>query len=409
MNTELPPADPATPPPNNTLSIAALVLSLLGCPCILPGLVGMLLGFLAMKGAQSKGHPRPAIAVAAIAVGALTTLLGVGFVIFAVRQDAAREEAAKEARAKLAGRIDAATLDQQTACELAKVHILTVEKDTPEEFKCEGPFEAAAVAKLSGVSYLDAGDETKFTFCFAKAHRWYVIATPADGVCPEEAPPVPDTKPATEEAFEQQETVLRLQAAQVRANALIERFHDRVLTLRDVVEKGHSEKKCPAFKKELKVTYVDAKLVLDNEDPGVRGWQMLTHEDWRYALDENQEPVRRAEAIDDIQRASDVVVVFDADGLREWPVAEGSSYTMGAYEGWMTVVKLPDGEVLCETELTFESAETVGGGIKLKGMPDKSTKELIDDDFEDKFKDAATAKAKAISGGKLKLGLKFVE
>lgn len=412
MNTELPPTPPRTSRSQgekSNLPTIAFVLSLFGC-CVPVGIVAFVMGFLSMKSATDAGRPRPMLSVAAMIISALFTVLGGVAIVVGIKENAEREEAAGAMKQKLSATLDAQTLDQQTACDLANLYFLGVKEETAEAFDCKGPFENGDIPRLLNVQRMYGGEQESYTFCFARAHRWYVLATPADDRCPAEAPALPSSKPSGDEAFEAQEKKLRDDAAEARAGELISSFKDTVFTLRDALDKEHAEKKC-ALKAETKTSYVDANLILDGEDVGEEGWNVLSDEDWRTALDDKQSAVKRSEAIDDLRRKSKFVAIFDADGVRAWPVAEGTGggYTMGAFDGWLTVVSLADGEVVCDGKLDFESSETVGGGVKLKYMPDKSTKDLIDDDFEKKFKDAATAKAKALSGGKLKLGLGFLD
>lgn len=408
VNSELPP--PALPPSaeKSNLPTIALVLSLFAC-CPLVGIVAFILGFVSMRSAVAAGRPRPTLSIVAMILSALFMLFGIIALIFGIKENAEREEAAEAMKAKLSGKLDAQTLDQQTACDLANLYFLDVKEESADEFKCEGPFENADVPRLLNVKRKYAGEDQSFTFCFARAHRWYVVATPSDERCPVDVPPPPSTKPADEEAFKAQEQQLREDAAEARAVTLIAQFSDTVLTLRDSLDTPHVERKC-TLPSETKASYVDAERILGGAEGGDPGWKMLTDPHWRVALDDKGSAVERAEAIDEVRRKGKLVVIFDADEARAWPLAEtGGGYVMGGFDGWLTVVSLSDGEVVCDGKLLFESSDTVGGGIKLKGMPDKSTKDLIEDDFEDKFKDAATAKVKAMSGDKLKLGLKFLE
>lgn len=79
------PYDPyAAPPSQGTsgMAIGALVTSLLGLPlcfCFIPSLVGIVLGVVAMTETKRTGKEGHGMALAAVIVGAITLVLGIGF------------------------------------------------------------------------------------------------------------------------------------------------------------------------------------------------------------------------------------------------------------------------------------------------------------------------------------------
>lgn len=407
MNTDLPVSPPPPQPKKDNLPVIALVLALVGFCCPPLGLIALILAIVAISRASSRGEPRPTLAVIVVAVGAIAFVVSMALLIFGLKLNADREKAAGELKDKLQNKLNAASLDKDTACDLAHEYFLSVKEENPESVKCEGTLSGGEVQRLDQVVTDDAGQKTSYVFCYAKAHRWYVLAVPGDGICPDDAPSVSGPSPVDRPGFEQEEAALRKKAAEARSQKVVDRFMPELDALAQALDREHDTVKCPAFKGELSASYVDANLVL-GEPLGADGWKLLSHEDWRTALNKRAPVTDRAAAIDRIH-SKKVVVVFDPTNAREWPEPQGKSFLIGEYDGWMSLVDVSKAEVICEAPLKFESSETVGGGVKLKYMPDKSTKDLIEDDFEDKFKDTATETASKMSGGKLKLGLKLLE
>jgi hypothetical protein len=73
------PYRPVRPHGTNGKAIGALVASVagvLGCACLIPSLVGIVLGFIAMSETKRTGQAGHGLAVAAVVVGILTLVLG---------------------------------------------------------------------------------------------------------------------------------------------------------------------------------------------------------------------------------------------------------------------------------------------------------------------------------------------
>ena len=113
----------------------------------------------------------------------------------------------------------------------------------------------------------------------------------------------------------------------------------------------------------------------------------------------------RADAIEKLRRRGPALAVFASTLDKAMPIGRGKSFDMGVFTGWLVLWSLDEGQVLCGAPLHFENNETVGGGVKLKFMPDKSTQKLADDDFRSEFKRAAREAVGSVSGERLTLDL----
>ncbi len=406
MTPDFPPTPPQPPrTPKRSGATWAFVLALTGLCCPPLGIVGGILALISLSEARKRGEPSPILAIATIVLGVLSLFIGIGFFAFTVKANADRQKSAQETKSKLKGRIDSQTLDADTACELARDYFLSVREMTIGNLDCPksltGPRE---LPRLAGVALDEAGARTTKTFCFARAHRWYVFSVPGDGQCPEAAPVADGPIPANDEEFVKEETGLRQSAQAARAKEVISRFKDEVEERVGQLPDEHEEVKCPSWNDDkVPATFVDARLLAGNmRAEEAESWSPMSDPSWRTALDGKQGSVARADAIDALHSKSRYVLVFDGTGAHDWPVEKGDSFEIGTFDGWMTLIDFSKGEVVCDAPLRWQSSTNVGGGVKLKIMPNKSTKGLIADDFESRFKDAASAAAAKMSGGKLK-------
>lgn len=372
--------------------VPPLLLGLVGLCCLPLGLVAAVWGTLAFFAARGQNRPPPPLAVVCMVLGGLSLFTNLGLFVYGMKLNAERKAKEEAVTKKLEGHLDGAELEKEIACELAEQHLL---KDKLyESVTCAGEWTPGAVARLE-VTAKSVGAPEHRVFCFARAHRWYVLMVPGDGKCPETAPPVPSKASAS---LDQEEDLLRKVAAEARAKRLIASFEQDIAKVRAATEVEHQQKSCK-LERDVKAAYVDYDR-LPGAKNAQRPWKLLTHSSFAKALDDNAELKDRAAAIDGLY-ADRYVIVFQSEEVKEQPKGTGNSFIMGEFEGWMSVVELSTGRLACETPFRFVNADTVGGGVKLRGMPDKSTQQLADDDFEDKFEDAARAAAKHIGGDRL--------
>jgi hypothetical protein len=390
---------------NQTL---ALVLAAVGVCCFPLGVVGGILGLTSFLRARREGRPA-GLSVVAMVFACLSIGVAGWSVFFAIQQEAARSARLKAVNQKLAGKLDRQALDAEVACDLATQYLLDVKSESLDTVTCAGPFTAGPVGKLEGVTCVHGAEKTVRTVCFARAHRWYVLSVPGDGACAGE-PPVagPATRPADDKGLRAEEDALRLDESQRRAKTLIASFDEQLRAAQKAVSGEHVAKNCPQWKEPVKAAYIDYEL-LPSADSTEQAWDILTHADVRRALKKTDSLDSRGMAVDTVLSKSPYLVVFQGTDAKDWPKVSGSGYVMGTFSGWMSVVDLKSRELVCDAPLEFTSSGSVGGGIRLKYAPKKSTKELAEDDFEDAFETAATRAAREMSGGQLKLGLKLLE
>lgn len=370
--------------------VPPLLMGIVGLCCFPFGLVAGIWGLIAVTGAKREDQPPPVLGFACLALFGLSILTNSGLVIYGMKLNADREKKKAEVAKRLEGRLDGEQLLKDAACELAEQHLL--KEKLYDSVSCDGAWSPGPVARLEAVAKASLTAEQR-VFCFTRAHRWYVLMTPPDGKCPEVAPPVPAFAAAS---LDDEEDALRAAGAKARAKALVASFAERIDAVRKAVEIEHEEKPC-ALKSAVKVAYVDYDALPGAEDPPPP-WKLLTHWDFTQALEAR--PLEdRMKAIDSIYSGGGYVVVFQSDEAKDLPKATGRSFLMGEFTGWMSVVELSTGKLVCDTPLTFMSADSVSGS---RG---RSTQDLADADFKRKFEDAASDAAKKMSGGKLELNL----
>lgn len=396
------PTQPPAAPKKKDASTPALVLGFIGVCCFPLGIVAAIIAISGIAAAKREGRPVPAWSIVTLVLTVFSVLLAVVGWIQSSRLQAEKEARVGAAKEKLAGKLDGATLDAETACALAN---LSFEKSFDGPSTCGGTFTPGPVSVLTGVK----NKRGAHTVCFAKAHRWYVLSSPRDGVCPTEAPPAPASKPTSDEAFEQQEDELRAAEAKRAAKGQVERYLAKLAAVRELVDTAqHAEKKCPAFDGPTKASHVDADL-LPGAGDDFAPWKLLSDDEHRMILAPKADDVAKAKAIDDALSRSNLLAVFYATDAKALPIAEKKGFIGGEFDGWLSIVDVEKNEIVCDTALHFESSETVGGGVKLKFVPDKSVKSKVEDDFEKRFKEAARKKANELSNFKLSLGLGFLD
>ncbi len=396
--------NPAPPkaPPKKDASTPALLLGFIGLCCFPLGLVAAVIAITGITAAKKEGRPVPPWSIVTLVLTALSMVLAVAGWIQSSRLQAEKEARVGEAKQKLAGKLDGDTLDADAACALATVYF---EKTFVPNVSCPGSFKAGPVSVLSGVK----SQNGTHTVCFAKAHRWFVFATPGDGVCPTEPPALPKPKPATEEAFEEQEETLRTAEANRAAKGQVERYLEKLAAVQHLVDTAqHAEKKCPTFESLTKANHVDADLLPGASDE-FTPWEILSDDHHRDILDAKKSDLDRAKAITEARSRSELLAVFYATDAKALPIAAKDSFIGGEFDGWLSIVDVNKNEIVCDTALHFESSERVGGGVKLKFVPDKSVKSKVEDDFEKQFKEAARDKANQMSDFKLALGLGLLD
>ena len=402
---------PATAP--DSTPMLAMVLSLVGVCCFPLSVVGAVLGYLSMQKAKREGRPVSPLSWLSIGITGFALVIGAVVMAVGMKAQSDREGRVEAVRKKLAGKLEGAALDQATACDAARAYLWDVKKSLEDAIDCQGPFEAgAATAKLGGVVEAGKADAERRTVCFAKAHRWYVTGTPKDGACEEG---VEDTgkKPATEEEFLAREQALRDTLQKRRAQRVVSAFEAKLEKVRAAPEADEGPgARCPdlAVPKGGKLTArrLDAQTLRGTKrDASV--FEFLDSSDARTAVNAKEALERRGEAIEELGR---YLVVFDADPAdRFWPAVESDTkYTMGEFHGWLQVVDLDAGEVLCQAPLDFENSEEVSTYRMTKLESKKGALErAVRSDFEKAFEKAASAAVKKATGGQLTLGLSLLD
>jgi len=75
----------------------------------------------------------------------------------------------------------------------------------------------------------------------------------------------------------------------------------------------------------------------------------------------------------------------------------------------MSVIDTRTGKTVCQGKLSFTNSKEVRYSRRGPSSTEEKFRSAVQDDFEDQFKDAATEEIKKLSGGKLRLGYKFLE
>lgn len=401
---------------HTSVAVVGLGFGVAGLCCAPVGFLGAGFALLSRSEAKKANEAPSVMTVVTLVMAVLGVLTNIGLYQWFSRTQAEHKAKVEALQASLAPKLLAAELDEATACGLAKLHLGEVMHElSSDDARCAG-FTPGTVARLRTEVGPDDASLRTTHFCIAKANRWFVLSTPAREGCPATGPSAPSPVPTDEAGFRAQEDQLRADEKAARGKEVVASFdlalapaHDAVidwLEARGALEPKNEGKLKPepcaaSVKLEGEAASVDVDALPGSTE---KGWPMLSSDDAENALKPG--PVAtRAEAIEKLQRRGPVLAVFASTLDKTLPVGRGKSFDMGVFTGWLVLWHLDEGQVLCGVPVHFENNETVGGGVKLKFMPDKSTQKLADDDFQKEFKRAARDAVGEVSGKRLKLDL----
>jgi hypothetical protein len=387
----------------------ALVMGLVAAPfCCAPlGIFGAITGVQAMNMAKARGDSAPAKAVAAIVLGALSVVFLIG-TLTAYKLDQRRKaERIAEAEEKVKGKLEGDRLSKDVACALAEKQLLKGLHDgstVVDDVHCKGAWEGDDTSgKLAGVSARIGGTDKTFDVCFARAHRWFVLASvPPGSPCPKDvAADHRDDRKLSAEELEKEEDDLRASAQSAIDEAVLAALEKKL----DAAEKlaarrEHSETKCGKItgsEEERIVPTVD--LAFLKEKDADSPWRFLTSEPLRRALDDKRSIADRAKDARTIGGRYLVVFVSEERAL---PVVMKSQkgYVGGGFDGWMLVVDTDKDAVVCEADFAFENEKTIAVG---KWAGDKSIDKALREDLARAYEKGAGTALSKLSDGKLRL------
>ncbi|MEW5742065.1 MAG: DUF4190 domain-containing protein [Myxococcota bacterium] len=383
--------------------LAPVLLGVVGLCCFPFGIVAFVMGLMAFNQARREGRSAPGSAVASMVLGVLSLVFLAGFVGLGVKLAKERDDAAAALDKKLAGKLDAATLDQETACDLARQFLITEHQRQPDEIQCVGPLTGQGVLKLEGVT--SGPDKEARVLCLARAHRWFVFSEPGDGVCPTEGPSVPAGQPGSSEALVAEEKRLREAERERRVKAVVADFDAQARQVLLAID-GHAPGTVGACGADFSAAKGRALRFVDHSQLRKReagDWDFMTHSEFRQALDKVYDLKERGEAIEKIARQGPWVIVFQEEEPRRWPEVQGSiSFDSGDYVGWLRLVDWKKGAVVCEAPLEFFNSADVST-FRLTKLESKehALERAVEKDFKKQF-ELATGKAlNAMSKGQL--------
>jgi hypothetical protein len=423
---------PAPKDPSESAANTALILSIVGVfLCCAPvGLVGGFFGVKSMNLAKQAGKGTPGKALASVILASLSLVLTIGVIIGAVIEERHKQERIAEADAKTKGKIEGKDLEKKVACALLEKQLLKgLYNDTTsvDDVKCAGDLDVdtdKGTATLPNVKAKVVTDQKVFTACFARAKRWFVVSVVegAEG-CPGGSYESKLGKNASDADLEAEEDELRKSAAKRAQKAVVETLENRLASVRDVVKDDeHQAKSCKLDVSKwtagadgrLLVSTIDFDAMKDfDETTGKTDWSFLTSDRIKKALDDKAGDEERAKAAREVL-AGPYIVVYVAD-QRDWPEAMMSKglfkkkgFVGGGLGGWMIVVdasqKTP--KIACEAEFSFENSKSVAVS---KYAGDKELATALSADLKKNYENAATAKIKDLTGGKLRLGLSALD
>jgi hypothetical protein len=161
------------------------------CCAFIPSLVAIVLGVRARKMAHRYDLVIPTTATLGLVFGALGLISGAGLIIIGVVQNHQRDAEIAEIDGKLEGRLEAAVIDQPTACLLAKRSLLKgefQEKDgSLDSFDCDGKLTVSGdEAVLENLRFSrSSSDRNTVRVCLARGARWSVAGFRRNASCRE--------------------------------------------------------------------------------------------------------------------------------------------------------------------------------------------------------------------------------
>jgi hypothetical protein len=187
------------------LALTWSIVGLFGCCFVIPPIVGVVLGYRAVRLARDNGLFVPARAIAALTISGASFLLLIGGGIGVAVQQHALAQRKASVHARVDGPSAAATLAPDTACGLAELHLLEEsyeghEPTSVDAVECSGALtQDAKTAELQGVRVtFGGGTPQTITACFTRGTKWSVERF-ANERCSEPAKPGPESTASAHE------------------------------------------------------------------------------------------------------------------------------------------------------------------------------------------------------------------
>ncbi|MBK7860964.1 MAG: hypothetical protein IPJ65_20640 [Archangiaceae bacterium] len=165
--------------------VLALVLGVVGIVCFPLSLVSGGWALVSILSARGEGRRPKALAFASLGVFLVATAVNVTVAMIGAEANSERKAQAAAIAEKLQGRIEGEQLDAEAACDLARQQLIS--QSRYDAISCRAGYQPGRVARLE-VDTEKRGSHAELTFCLARAQRWYVLSTPADGRCPASPP-----------------------------------------------------------------------------------------------------------------------------------------------------------------------------------------------------------------------------
>jgi len=400
----------------------ALVLSIAGLvTCCSPfGWIALLFVYLSVSAAKKHGIPAPVTAKVAGVIALLGTLVSAGVLIASHfdQKDKEKRIAALEARSAK-GRA-AEVLDAKTACDVTEAYFLKTGKMyVSSEIACTGKLDVqGSTARLDGVAIVNNGKKTDAVYrvCLARGARWFLIhADTTKDECLDEAP---------EANGETAEQVARDDYPALLEGGRVHTADKRLAAVKAAVsDTKPAEKTCNEAalaaalgKEKSKVATartIDFAALDGKDDPD---FAFLSSADLlRYVQGGAAKKPVAARSDDARAVLSEPLLVVYKHKAREAAEitdkgAKAATWglTPGSYDGTLYVVDAGRGAVLCQGPLAFATPSKPTFSLSRS-----STKGQVETrarlDLEQRFHDAATARMKELTAGKVGLGYKPLE
>lgn len=382
--------------------------------CAPAGWLGAFFAFRSLSVAKKNGIPAPARAIVAAVLAVLGTALTITAFVGAHFDEKDKEKRIAALDAKSAQNRKKATLDAKTACDTTEIHMLkSGTMYVSAKMVCTGePVVTGATARLDGVSYVSNGKtEGPFRVCLAKGARWFVVhVDKSTDDCLDEAPKAND---------EQEEEVARSTYATLLEAARVNGTEKRLAGAKRAVERAEtSAKTCtdaalaaaapePGSAGAPLVRAVDYDVLDGKADPG---FSFLSDSDLRVYLAQKGTSKSRSELAAKISRGAPFLVVYKHTERSLPQVTDNGTkgdfgLTGGTYDGTLYVVDLGRSEVVCQGPLTWRIPTKPTFSLN-KSSTKAQVGARAETDYRERFFDGATARIKALTNGKLRLGYK---
>jgi hypothetical protein len=409
----------------------ALLLSLSGLLCCVPGTwVGGAFGLRAMKQAKAEGVNAPFAAVVAILMAMVTTAASVVVVAVAIKAEKGRSSRSAALTKELSSTRMGATLDAATACKLTELYALEDglgEGATPimgisvKSVACGGAFESSGGrAVLRDVTVEQEGSRATVTSCLAYSGRWFVLDASLDADCAkltlEGAPHVA----TSEEAYRKLEAQARESAKKAADLAAVSAFRGQLEALRRKLSSTDAAPAVctiPSGKGAAKVQTVDYDRLAGNPPPAASEWAFLTSATVTTLLSGAGQGADHVQAMRTLQGSSGPYLVVYRGKKKVWPkvivdkgvLSDDIKFSGGHFDGVLSVVHYPTGEVLCSAPIQFENSERVSFKRRGASAKERRAEDAVMDDFKENFETAATQALGKLTSSQLKLGYSILE